>query len=419
MLYEIFKIAVRNLKRRAVRSILTIIGISIGIASIILFVSIGAGIKNIVIGSFGEVGNELIVTPSMDESGEASKLNMEDLRKIEKIKGVLVVSPRLQDFFYLEYRGAVEPCIVVGVDAVREKKMGVDMLKGRFLKKNEKFSAVLGFKRQNISKVIGIKKGGSGKNDRNREKIIQINVRRHIKLKSFEEEKEYRFKVVGILKEGGLAGQAFFGGDNVVVIPIETLRKISNSKEEISYIVVKLEDPRGADRVSREIEKITNANVISMKKLIESINKFFKIVQMIFFAIGSIALIVAGLGIMNTMLMSVLERTREIGILKAIGAKKRDIIKIFLAEAGIIGLIGGLIGVLFGFIISNLGNIVIKHFLSKSLGTAVAEIPAIIQTPPWLFFFAILFSTVISMIFGLYPALRASSLDPVEALRRF
>ncbi len=409
MLQEIFKIAIRNLKRRAVRSILTIIGISIGIASIILFVSIGVGIKNIVIGSFGEVGNELIVTPSVDESGEASKLSMKDLRQIEKIKGVLSVSPRLQDFFYLEYRGAVEPCIVIGVDAVREKKMGVDMLKGRFLKKNEKFSAVLGFKRQNISKT----------HDKNKGKTIQINVRRYIKLKSFEEEKEYRFKVVGILKESGLAGQAFFGGDNAVVVPIETLRKISNSKEEISYIVVKLEDPRSADRVSRKIEKITNANVISMKKLIESINKFFKIVQMIFFAIGSIALIVAGLGIMNTMLMSILERTREIGILKAIGAKKKDILKIFLAEAGIIGLIGGLIGVLFGFIISNLGNIAAKHVLSKSLGIAVAEIPAIIQTPPWLFLFAILFSTVISTIFGLYPALKASSLDPVEALRRF
>ncbi len=419
MLVEISRIAVRNIKRRRLRSLLTILGIAVGIASIVLFVSIGEGLKNFVLASLGEVGNELVVAPGFDRAtGEQKALSMEHVRKIEKIRGVTGAAPRLQSFLFMEYRGRAEPCVVLGVDPEREKKLGVKLSGGRFLKNSDRYSAVLGFRRQNISEFR--EKGSLNYANRDTEgRNIQIKLRRHIILKSMEE--EYKFKVVGILEEGALAGDFLSGGDNAVIVPRETLRKIVDTEEEISQIIVRIENPQDADKIAEEIEKITGGNVISMKKIIKSIGSFFKAVQLLFFAIGSIALIVAGFGIMNTMLMSVLERTREIGVLKSIGARRRHILEIFLVEAGIMGFAGGVIGTAAGVIVAKLGNLLISMALVKTFhlaGEASSQIPALISTPLWLIFFSIAFSVIMSMVFGLYPAWRASSLNPVEALRQ-
>ncbi len=419
MLVEISRIAVRNIKRRRLRSLLTILGIAVGIASIVLFVSIGEGLKNFVLASLGEVGNELVVAPGFDRAtGEQKALSMEHVRKIEKIRGVTGAAPRLQSFLFMEYRGRAEPCVVLGVDPEREKKLGVKLSEGRFLKNSDRYSAVLGFRRQNISEFR--EKGSLNYANRDTEgRNIQIKLRRHIILKSMEE--EYKFKVVGILEEGALAGDFLSGGDNAVIVPRETLRKIVDTEEEISQIIVRIENPQDADKIAEEIEKITGGNVISMKKIIKSIGSFFKAVQLLFFAIGSIALIVAGFGIMNTMLMSVLERTREIGVLKSIGARRRHILEIFLVEAGIMGFAGGVIGTAAGVIVAKLGNLLISMALVKTFhlaGEASSQIPALISTPLWLIFFSMAFSVIMSMVFGLYPAWRASSLNPVEALRQ-
>lgn len=416
MFAEMCTIAVRNIKRRKVRSLLTILGIAIGIASILLFVSIGEGIKNFVIGSFGDVGNELVITPGFDKAtGEQKKLTLEHVREIERINGVTGAAPRLQGFFFIKYRGRVEPSAVIGVDPAREKKLGVDVREGRFLKSSDRYSVVLGFRRQNIS---GVEEKSANYANRNvkKENIIQIGLRRQIVIKSMEDEKEYRFKVVGILEEGALAGDVFSGGDNAVVVPRETLRRIMNSKEGVSQIVVKIENPAESERISREIEEITGGNVISLKKIVRSIGSFFKAVQVLFFAIGSIALIVAGFGIMNTMLMSVLERTREIGVLKSIGAKRKHVVEIFLVEAGVLGFIGGAAGTIAGVAAAKMGNLIVSVALMRTFQVS-SEIPQLMSTPPWLVIFSIVFSVIMSIVFGLYPALKASSLNPVEALR--
>ncbi|GBE55392.1 MAG TPA: FtsX-like permease family protein [Euryarchaeota archaeon] len=159
---------------------------------------------------------------------------------------------------------------------------------------------------------------------------------------------------------------------------------------------------------------------MSLKSILGAIGSFFKVVEVVFLAIGSIALIVAGFGIMNTMLMSVLERTREIGVLKSIGARRIHIIQIFLAESALIGLFGGILGIIFGIIGSAGMNIIAKFALAsltKMPAEKVAELPAITQIPLWLILFALCFSVIISIAFGLYPAIKASKLSPVEALR--
>ncbi|NOZ59113.1 MAG: FtsX-like permease family protein, partial [Euryarchaeota archaeon] len=132
-----------------------------------------------------------------------------------------------------------------------------------------------------------------------------------------------------------------------------------------------------------------------------------------------VALLVAGFGIMNTMLMSVLERTREIGVLKSMGAKRRHILEIFLAEAGIMGFAGGVAGAAVGIGVAKLGNLLIGMALAETLRLdGTARVSALLSTPPWLILFAIAFSVLVSAAFGLYPAWRASTLHPVEALRQ-
>jgi putative ABC transport system permease protein len=409
MLAEILKIAVRNIQRRKLRSLLTISGIAVGIASIVLFISIGEGLKNLVLLSFGEVGNELVVTPGFDKTtGERKTLSMEDLREIEKIEGVAGAAPRLHGFLFLEYRGRVEPVMVLGVDPGREKKLGIELMDGRPLKSSDRYSAVLGFKRQNISGLGGY----PGTPQR-------IKLRRHIILRHSGEEEGYRFRVVGVLREGALAGGAFSGGDRAVLVPRKTLKKLLNLQEEISQIVVKIENPEQTDEIAEKIEKTTGGNVMSLRKVVKSISRFFRIVQLFFFAIGCVALLVAGFGIMNTMLMSVLERTREIGVLKSTGAKRRHILGIFLAEAGIMGLAGGLLGTAVGLLLAKLGNLLMGSLLLRTLHLdETIKVFSLISTPPWLILLAISFSVVVSVIFGLYPAWRASTLHPVEAFRQ-
>jgi putative ABC transport system permease protein len=162
-------------------------------------------------------------------------------------------------------------------------------------------------------------------------------------------------------------------------------------------------------------EEITNRGyfALSTNSIVESLNSTFLIIQAVLGGIASIALLVAAIGIANTMVMSVLERTREIGLMKAIGARNRDILTVFISEAAAIGFLGGLAGVIIGIVIAKIIDLFAGNFLSTS-GTEAASIVAI---PLWLPLFAIGFSIVIGLAAGIYPAFRATQLDPVQALR--
>jgi putative ABC transport system permease protein len=437
MFRETLFLAFRNVKRRKTRSLLTILGIAVGIASVILFVSIGEGMKNAVVGSFGEVGNDLVVTPKFDPGrGEPLELTYDDLKEIEKIDGVEMALPRLSEFCTLEYGKYSQPTHIVGVDSYREKKVGVDVRDGRFLRESDKHRVVLGSKIQNITtyKRKDEKKSyrerkdnstGGGNPFGSREDTIQIDVRRALTLR-FETggaSTAKRFDVVGIMEEGGMPGGIFSQLDSAVVMPIETLREMTGAEnEEVSQIVVRLEDPALAEEVSEEIQERAEVNVMSLKGILQSIASFFKVVEVLFFSIGSIALLVAGFGIMNTMLMAVLERTREIGVLKSIGATRAYIVRIFLMESALIGFFGGLLGALVGTLGSKSIDVVARFALRRFLhmpAENLAAMPSLTVVTPGLILFTITFAIFISMLFGLYPAVRASKLSPVEALRYF
>ncbi|NJC95361.1 MAG: FtsX-like permease family protein [Anaerolineae bacterium] len=152
--------------------------------------------------------------------------------------------------------------------------------------------------------------------------------------------------------------------------------------------------------------------------MVQGNNNFYVILQVIFGGVGAIALLVAAIGIANTMAMSILERTREIGLMKAVGATNRDVLSIFLGEAAGIGFVGGLGGVIFGWLAGQGINVIAQVYLAGQAGQQGGVPPSVaVYTPVWLPVFALVFSTFIGMASGLYPALRAATMIPVLALK--
>jgi len=263
---------------------------------------------------------------------------------------------------------------------------------GRDLRDNDKFSAIIG---------IGfIDKELLGKNLKLRDKI-----------KISEKE----FTIVGILEKTGDPGR-----DRSIFIPQETLREVFNEPDKIDTLLVKVANVENiqiiAEKIKTDLRRFRNVkkgdedfDVETPEQLLGSFGDIINIVQSVLIGIAAISLLVGGIGIANTMYTAVVERTKEIGIMKSVGAQNKDIMLIFIIESGLLGLIGGLIGIVLGFSLSNGVELIAKKVLGINLIEAYFSYS--------LFFGALLFSFIIGALFGLLPAKQAAKLQPVEALR--
>ncbi|MBA3073935.1 MAG: ABC transporter permease [Anaerolineae bacterium] len=235
-----------------------------------------------------------------------------------------------------------------------------------------------------------------------------------------EIKKTYSIKIVGVLKEsrGQSDGSIFMRLEDVTAWN-EWVRgtRINRNKEGYSNVIVKVESPEQVIDITDQINTL-GYMAYTPQATVQGINSFFTILQVIFGGVGAIALLVAAIGIANTMAMAILERTREIGLMKAIGATNKDVMSIFLGEAAGIGFIGGLGGVIFGWGASAILNIVaVSYYASQVSEGGGSPLSSVASTPFWLPAFALIFATVIGLISGLYPALRAATLVPVTALK--
>jgi putative ABC transport system permease protein len=235
------------------------------------------------------------------------------------------------------------------------------------------------------------------------------------------------FNVAGMLGKSGAAG--FINFDDAVFIPIDTAKKLYNASNS-DMIFVRLENPSYSDSVAKAIEDLFEeegqVRVLVPAAFMEQVESILSMVQIFLTGIASIALLVAGLGIMNIMTVSVMERTREIGILKAIGAKSRTVLTMFLTEAALIGLLGGAIGIPLGYGLAQVMGQFLFRFSAqftprgRSIITGTESHPLTVVTPilslEWAVG-AIVFAIGVSVVFGWYPARKAAKLNPVEALR--
>jgi putative ABC transport system permease protein len=384
----------RNIKERKTRSILTIVGIAIGIAAIVSLMGLGQGMEESVTEQLSMMADMITVMPGY-QYGEVEPFTEEDIRDIEHINGVEAVAPMISGQGIVEYRGERIPISVQGVDERMEEVMHieefegiVEIEEGRDLKWNDRGKCVLG---NRVAK-------------RYFEDEIGINGRISINGENF--------RVIGIY---GLAGGGLYGSvDNTINLPMRDAEDILE-KEGYTMLQVRIADIDRGEEIAKEIEEKINDNhnleytfAWPMTSSIEQLKGLFSMISGVLIGIAAIALLVAAIGIINTMLMSVMERTHEIGVMKAIGAKSSDILSLFLIETGMISIIGGVSGCIIGIF----GAYVICAMISMMAGMDMSPIITLNTI-----IIGLGVAIGVGILSGLYPARRASKMSPLEALR--
>ncbi|RMF90544.1 MAG: ABC transporter permease [Methanobacteriota archaeon] len=391
---EYLELTIKNLTFRKMRTFLTLLGIIIGITAIVALVSIGEGMTKAVNDQFDKIGADKIFVASMMSGGGGTgqSLTDADVRLVERIPGVKFVTPIYTLVAGSEFKGEEKALPITGVPAKAAEQTFSDarafrLMEGRWISQGDRKKATIGFKVHD---------------DFYR---VKVNVGDKILIQGNEVE------VVGIFADTGdndMNQRAFMDFDY--------LREIMGKGDEITEMVVRVDDISQAEAVSIRIKEALEKNhdtqsfvVLTSQELVKQITDSFKVIQVVFGGIAAVSLIVGGVGIANTMIMNVLERTKEIGIMKATGAKSIHVLRMIVVESGIIGIIGGGIGVLMGYVISLGINRAAEQYLGPNVLTTAVTME--------LALFALTFSFVVGIISGVYPAYRAAKLDPVVALR--
>jgi len=400
MYKESFLMAWASLIANKLRSLLTMLGIIIGVAAVIALVSIGNGVKQDIEDSISSLGSNLLVvlpgaprTPGARSSqGSMKSLKISDYEAIAKLEGVKAASPMTNGSYVVIYQNKNWTTSVAGVNANFQDVNNWTMTSGRFFSdknvQNRERVAVVG---QTVVKNLFTDEDPVGK---------EIRV------------KNIPFRVIGVLKSKG-NGTMGNDQDDTVLIPYTTSMERVEGIDYLRRVYVVAKDDGGIDRLQADIENLlrvrhnikdTNLddfNIQNMKSIMETVAQTTGTFTLFLGAVAAISLVVGGIGIMNIMLVSVTERTREIGVRKALGATYSVIVTQFLIEAVVISLIGGFIGIAFGI------------GASKVIGM-VSGMSTIVSVPTIIMSFA--FSMAIGLIFGIYPARKAAKLNPIDAL---
>ena len=400
MYKESFLMAWASLIANKLRSLLTMLGIIIGVAAVIALVSIGNGVKQDIENSISSLGSNLLVvlpgaprTPGARPSqGSMKSLKISDYEAIAKLEGVKAASPMTNGSYVVIYQNKNWTTSVAGVNANFQDVNNWTMTSGRFFSdknvQNRERVAVVG---QTVVKNLFTDEDPVGK---------EIRV------------KNIPFRVIGVLKSKG-NGTMGNDQDDTVLIPYTTSMERVEGIDYLRRVYVVAKDDEGIDRLQADIENLlrvrhnikdTNLddfNIQNMKSIMETVAQTTGTFTLFLGAVAAISLVVGGIGIMNIMLVSVTERTREIGVRKALGATYSVIVTQFLIEAVVISLMGGFIGIAFGI------------GASKVIGM-VSGMSTIVSVPTIIMSFA--FSMAIGLIFGIYPARKAAKLNPIDAL---
>ncbi|MBR9683033.1 ABC transporter permease [Candidatus Woesearchaeota archaeon] len=405
MMWDYFRLAFKGVKARKIRSWLTMIGIFIGVTAVVALISLGQGLQDSINEEFNKLGkNRLTVAPGggaflgpTSSNLAVATITEDDLDVLNRINGVDSAAGVLSKNARLEFKDEVD---FINVWGFPTDKDGENMLegisffeieKGRQLRSGDKYKAVIGY---SIAKDTF-------------DKEITVGSKLKIKNKIFE--------AVGIQKKAGTGVH-----DVIVRIPLETAREIYDEPEEFSTIFVLTKDGyEPADivdeikkelRDSREVEEgEEDFSVQTAEQTGTQLNQILDIVNIVIIGIAAISLLVGGIGIMNTMYTTVMERTSEIGVMKSVGARNSQIMFLFLVESGLLGLVGGLIGLILGLGIAKLGEL-----LAVSMGVEIFKI----HVGGYLIVGALLISFLAGTLSGLLPARQAAMMQPVDALRK-
>ena len=416
-LTDTFRTALIGLKTNKTRSALTMLGIVIGIAAVITMTSVGSGAQNLILSRVASMGsNNIFVEPgpwskrlekgsmvqTMMEEADIKTLKYEDALAIGKHPLIEMAAPFTMGIGRVVYLDIDKKVSYLGITPEAQKINENDVVLGRDIDEDDVKS---------LSKVVVL--GFTLKEDLfgDRDpigKIIRI--------------QKTNFRVIGIMEEQGM--QMFQNMDSYAFIPITTAQKFLLGTDHIRWIIAKAGDESRVDEavsdlrlLLRERHNIYNPSgdlakddfkIMTQKETADILTSVTGVFTVFLSSVAGIALVVGGIGIMNIMLVSVNERTREIGLRKAVGARKQDILNQFLMEAVTLTFLGGVFGIIFGFVFSYLGGIILGNMLNLKWSTPLSLDSVLLSVGV---------AVITGLVFGIYPARKAAELSPIEALR--
>lgn len=422
---DLVEMAFKNLWRRKLRTFLTILGVIIGTSSIVVMLSLGFGMSESYKSQIESMGSLTTITvqKSYDNYGGASSgnkaLDKKAVQEFNNIPNVLGSMPMKESFASLISGRYIASVPIRGIPPESMELFEFNIEEGRLLNKSDDMGLVFGG---------GIKDAFYNPKSSGVYREANVDLMRDKILLSFDpsygdqsfqgdnkiQYKEYKVKSVGLLQAGDM------DKDWAVYMPMESLEKLLKEKDklttdrtmkstnEYNSILVKATDMDYVKTIQDKIKEL-GYEAYSLTDFLEEMGQITKIIQAVLGGIGAISLLVAAIGITNTMIMSIYERTKEIGVMKVIGASLKDIKRLFLLESAIIGFLGGILGVILSYGISFLINIIAPGII-PGMDYNISLIPI------WLSLLSILFSSFIGILSGFYPAKRAMNLSALEAI---
>jgi ABC-type antimicrobial peptide transport system permease subunit len=450
---DLTDLALRNLRESILRNTLTTLGVAVGVASLVAMISIGVGLQELASKRLSQSGlfDTIVVSPKYNMRGmggpprrEANNADSdkppraldEDARnEIEKLPNVLEVYPQVRFFTEVRFNNKPFGTVVAGMPDSSKNSGSFDGMVGNFFSSPTANEAILQIEfakelSQNPPSLVG------------QDLVLRYAERQALPTSADNSTvagandssgggfsvvpKELRLKIVGIVETEPAQGFGGYGNARLLMplLTASTLRAAQvndlrdivrdNTANKTTYasLSVRAKSPSKVDALETSI-KAMGFGAFSLLDASKSLRTFFTVFDLLLLIFGSLALAVATLGIVNTLVMAILERRREIGVLKALGAADSDVQQLFFLEAGVMGFFGGVFGVLFGWLIGRALTFGTNVYLKRQSLSPID----VTSVPWWLILFAIVFAILVSLAAGLYPASRAAKLNPVDALR--
>lgn len=432
-LRDMTELAVRNLREALFRNSLTTLGVAVGVASLVAMLSLGVGLQQLASNRLTKSGlfDTVFVTPKLNlrggppstavQQGQTRLLDEEARQEISKLPNVIEVFPQIRFPSEVRFADKPFPTVVAGMPLSSKLSGSFDGMKGNFFSSETGDEAIL---------QIEFAKELSGDTSSLVGKTISI---RYAERQQLEDgsggfsivPKEKQLQIIGIVETEPASGFGGYGNGRLLIpigvaqslraAQVNDLRDVVRggpAKPTYANLTVRAKSTGNVDEIEAAVKKM-GFGAFSLLDASKSLKIFFRVLDLLLGLFASLALAVATLGIVNTLVMAILERRREIGVLKALGAADSDVKKLFFVEAGVMGFLGGIAGVIFGWLIGRALTLATNIYLKRQ------ELPSveISSVPLWLALFGIGFAVAVSLVAGLYPASRAAKLNPVEALR--